>query len=289
MSNIITATARRGAITKTAPVFEYDHGRTLAIYSTGLKATTPIHWAYNLSDGAAAVDLTTYDPEEDCLTATIPSSMLTRASGANYTLYAFVYTETEDEGLTVYRIAIPVIARPKPDEEIPSEEEATLIEQALAALQSYDMDITATDNGYTITLTTPSGDKSATINDGVGIASIDMDDKHMVITLTDGTTYEFETLKGPKGDKGDPGETGPRGEKGETGATGAQGPKGDKGDTGATGPQGPQGETGPKGDTGATGPQGPKGDKGDPGTSPDINDIVNAVLEALPDAATTAF
>lgn len=88
--------------------------------------------------------------------------------------------------------------------------------------------------------------------------------------------------KGDKGDKGDPGEQGPAGPKGADGVMtftdltseqkeslrgprgiqgeqGLQGPKGDKGDPGL------QGSKGDKGDPGEQGPKGDKGDKGDQG------------------------
>ncbi len=274
MADIIKARARRGAIVQTAPVFEYDHGRRLAIYDTGLAATTPVHWSYDLADGTAAVGLATYNSEEDCLTAAIPSSMLKYGRGIDYKLYAFVYVETEDEGLTVYRFAIPVTARPCPDEGVPSEKEATLIEQAITALGSFDIEVEETEDGCVVTITNPSGEKSVTI----------------------------------KGDKGDQGETGPKGDAGvsptatvaqtASGATititdasgtttadianGSKGDKGDKGDAGVSPAinvaQTSSGAritiTDASGTTTANisnGSKGDKGDKGDAGISPTVN------------------
>ena len=301
MADIIKARARRGAIVQTAPVFEYDHGRILGIYDTGLTATTPIHWSYDLSDGTAAVGLAVYDAEEDCLTATIPSSMLKYGRGIDYKVYGFVYVETEDEGLTVYRFAVPVTARPRPDEGVPSEKEATLIEQAISALGSFDIDATETEDGCVVTITRPAGEKSVTIKGDKG-------DKGETGPKGDKGDKGDTGETGPKGDKGDTGETGPKGDKGDTGATG---PKGDKGDTGATGEQGPKGDTGatgeqgPKGDTGETGPQGPKGDTGATGpqgpagvtpvkgtdyfTQADIDALVDDVIAELNNADTTGY
>ena len=310
MADIIKARARRGAIVQTAPVFEYDHGRRLAIYDTGLTATTPVHWSYDLSDGTAAVGLATYNSEEDYLTAAIPSSMLKYGRGIDYKLYAFVYVETEDEGLTVYRFAVPVTARPCPDEGVPSEREATLIEQAITALGSFDIEAEETEDGCVVTITNPAGEKSVTIKGDKGDTGEtgpqgpkgDKGDKGD--TGATGAAGP-QGPKGDKGDKGDTGATGPQGPKGDTGATGPQGLKGDKGDTGATGPQGPKGDQGEKGDTGATGEQGPKGDtgatgpQGPAGTTPvkgtdyftpaDIADIVDDVIAALNDADTTGY
>lgn len=89
---------------------------------------------------------------------------------------------------------------------------------------------------------------------------------------------------------------GPQGEKGEKGDTGEPGAKGDKGDKGDTGERGEKGEPGEKGE------QGEKGEKGEPGadgktpvkgtdyyTEADKQEMVNAVLAALPSAEGVSF
>jgi len=131
------------------------------------------------------------------------------------------------------------------------------------------------------------------------------------VIFADLTQEQKESLKG---ERGDPGPQGDKGDPGEKGDPGQQGEKGDKGDTGMQGPrgeQGPVGPAGPKGDTGAAGPQGEKGDKGDPGaagpqgtagadgktpvkgvdyfTEEDKNELVNAVLAALPEGGTISL
>lgn len=63
----------------------------------------------------------------------------------------------------------------------------------------------------------------------------------ITMTMTDGSTHEFQIQNGARG------------------ATGATGARGAKGATGATGPTGP---TGPKGDTGEAGAKGEKGEDG---------------------------
>ncbi len=72
------------------------------------------------------------------------------------------------------------------------------------------------------------GDKG---DDGVGISNIAKTSTVGIvdtytITMTDGSTSQFDVTKGAKGEKGD------KGDKGDTGATGAKGAKGDTGDTG---------------------------------------------------------
>ena len=94
---------------------------------------------------------------------------------------------------------------------------------------------------------------------------------NLVLTLSDSSTINAGSVRGPQGLKGDTGLTGgvgATGSQGIQGIQGIQGPIGPTGDTGltggvgATGSQGIQGIAGPTGNTGltgATGPQGPVG------------------------------
>lgn len=97
---------------------------------------------------------------------------------------------------------------------------------------------------------------------------------------------EFKDVQTLKGDKGDRGYSAyeiavQNGFEG-TEAEWLESLKGEKGDTGAQGIQGEQGLQGEKGDKGDT------GDKGDPYelTETDKTEIVNAVLEAMPEGDT---
>lgn len=112
------------------------------------------------------------------------------------------------------------------DSEQPTPAQQTLIEQAIAAIQS------AVENL----------DREPIIRDGIWY-TWDIHANDYVSTGVSATGPQ-----GPQGPKGDTGATGPQGPKGDTGVTGPQGPQGAKGDTGDTGPQGPQGA---KGDTGS--------------------------------------
>ena len=107
---------------------------------------------------------------------------------------------------------------------------------------------------------------------------------------------------GKKGDKGDRGEIGPMGSQGERGEVGPQGPsgekgekgdkgdrgergeKGDAGERGEQGEKGDRGEVGPQGERGEVGPQGPIGPEGPPGKDailPDIDAILDPVIERV--------
>jgi hypothetical protein len=62
---------------------------------------------------------------------------------------------------------------------------------------------------------------------GVGIADVELNaDYTLTVTLTDGTSYTTESIRGEQGPQGIQGETGPQGPQGE------KGKKGDKGDAG---------------------------------------------------------
>lgn len=113
-------------------------------------------------------------------------------------------------------------------------------------------------NGLNLTLTFVDGTSEVITftqpKDGVSISKTEVVNDELVVTMTDGSTINCGSVKGPKGDKGD---------------TGNQGPKGDTGDQGAQGPQGLQGI------------QGIKGDKGDTGSAFAISKIYQTEVELL--------
>lgn len=132
---------------------------------------------------------------------------------------------------------------------------------------------------------------------GVSVNNVWIDENgHLIIELTDSTTFDCGEVIGPQGPQGERGEPftyddftpeqlealrgpqGIQGERGPQGETGPQGIQGVQGVQGEVGPQGPQGEQGPKGDTGSTGPQGPQGIQGEPFT---YDDFTPEQLEAL--------
>ena len=141
------------------------------------------------------------------------------------------------------------------------------------------LELTESEEGVTITLTTQSGTESFLIKNGEpgapGTVSFDELTPEQLAMITgpqgpqgpqgeqgpQGTPGETGAT-GPQGEPGPQGEQGPQGIQGETGATGPQGEQGVQGPTGATGPQGPQGEQGPQGVQGPTGATGPQGDPG---------------------------
>ena len=74
------------------------------------------------------------------------------------------------------------------------------------------------------------GDKG---DPGVGIVSTVLNaDYTLTISLSDGTSYTTESIRGEKGETGSAGAKGDKGDTGPQGIQGIQGVKGDKGDPG---------------------------------------------------------
>mgnify|MGYP003629773907 CR=1 FL=1 len=114
------------------------------------------------------------------------------------------------------------------------------------------------------------GSRGNTGENGVGVKSVEsLDQKTILIHLTDRSVFSADLPKGPPGFNGIQGEqgvTGSVGERGENGKVGPQGEKGDSGDRGPIGKAGVKGKAGTDGKDGAVGEAGPRGEKGTKGT-----------------------
>lgn len=259
-TNIVRAQFYSGRVAQTESIHQWDYGQILQFVGLDLPTSYTVHFSNSCIGGESKTQIggpDGVDILDEYLTTGLP-------------VYAWIFLHAgEDDGETVYSVKIPVIRRPKPTNEEPTPVEQSVIDQAIAALNT---GVEHVDEALETV--------QETVNEALQAAK---------------DSGEFDGPQGPKGDKGDKGDTGeqglkgdkgdtgdvgptgpqgPKGDKGDTGDTGATGPigpqgpkgdKGDKGDIGETGPQGIQGEQGPKGDTGATGPQGPKGDTGETG------------------------
>lgn len=98
------------------------------------------------------------------------------------------------------------------------------------------------------------------VNEGATISGVEKTDNGVVVTLSDGTTFELTNGKdGADGAAGTPGSVITIGENGnwiidgEDSGYPAQGPQGEQGEQGPAGPQGPQGEPGTPGSSVAGG------------------------------------
>lgn len=182
---------------------QWDKDRKVIV--TGFEDGAEVHFASPGDDhGAYVVELTGGE-------AAVPNILLTMAGVVN------VYVYPADR--TVFAVALPVMAREKPDDYIYTETE-------VLSYKTLDEKI-----GDLAKLTTAAKENLvAAINEAAtkGTASIYMRVAEGYIEYSgDGVTWEkliaVSELKGPKGEKGDAGAQGQQGEKGE---------KGDKGDPG---------------------------------------------------------
>ncbi len=125
-TNIISAVFGSGICAVTTSAFRANYGMVLRF--SGIDLPT-----------AFEVDFSNYDTStNDSITAIgqngevqIPDQLWD--SGLN--IYAYVYLHpTDDSGVTVYTVTIPVLGRPNRTEETPTPHEQTVIEQAISAL-----------------------------------------------------------------------------------------------------------------------------------------------------------
>jgi hypothetical protein len=293
---ILQAKIKDGFTTSTADFcYKWDTKDLLAVYGLSLEKDTEVHFVAVSNDQAQTESkLGQYDSTAGALFVVVPETLLATDYGTDYELQAYIYLDA-----TMYKITVPVKYRERPDDYTPSEDEKTIIQEAIEAInetktyikeaqektEKYYEDTKAIEQDIADNLITFSIGETKTLTPGSDAAvSIEKDGRKYSINFgiptgaqgpqgeqgPQGPAGKGEKgdkgdtgAQGPKGDKGDTGDTGPAGSTGPQGETGPQGPKGDKGDTGATG------ATGPAGATGATGPQGPKGDTGTQGPKGD--------------------
>ena len=127
MSNVITATFKYGnneATTK--PLTQIDYGQILKFDGIDLPASYEVHFANDKINDVALAMI------GDSEGVKIPNALL---QTGKY-VFAWVYLHTgEDDGETVYTVTIPVTPRSTVDYDLPTEEEQSIITQAIAALQ----------------------------------------------------------------------------------------------------------------------------------------------------------
>lgn len=273
MSNIVIATFKNNLRKiETSPLWQYDYGQILRIEGLELPQAFEIHFC-NPGQKAFPYPVTSGE-------VLIPDSLL--KTGENIRAYFFYHTGLDD-GETEYVINIPVRRREETTDEIPTPEEQSAIEIAIAALNSgvTEAEGYASDaSGSANTAKECAEDAEDILEELKGVEENLANLSAEASTLPEGeqatASYQNGVLSFgiPKGDTGAVGPEGPQGIQGPEGIQGPQGPRGYQGDPGPRGPAGPQGDrgytgaVGPKGDKGDTGPKGDPGEpgeKGDPG------------------------
>lgn len=220
-------------VTRTDPLFQYDHGMVLRIKGTEITGACTVHFASAPSDEGSYQIIGHIDSGD--LVVDIPDNLL--GDGAT-NIYAYVYYSDGDSGYTVYRSWTPIILRARPDNYQPTDAEWASFDQALQAVNEaaaavqeaeqaieecilrcemipitggYRLEITDKNGTHTCNvlngLPGEKGEKGDTGPAGKGIASLEYTGqqgltKYYTLTYTDGTTMVFGVTDGADGNDG---------------------------------------------------------------------------------------
>ena len=125
-TNIINAVFGSGICAVTTSAFRANYGMVLRF--SGIDLPTAFEVDFSNYDVAGRDSVTAIGQNGE---VQIPDDLWD--SGLN--IYAYVYLHpTDDSGVTVYTVTIPVLGRPNRTEETPTPHEQTVIEQAISAL-----------------------------------------------------------------------------------------------------------------------------------------------------------
>ena len=197
---------KRGKVSKTIPLYQYDYGQKLIITGAELPEYYEVHFS-NEMHGDAVTSI------GDSTGVLIPDALL--ATGENVYLWLYLHADSDD-GETEFQGAIPVIKRAQVTDQTPTPAEQSVITQAIAALTAASAEATAAkedaeaaqqhiENMGVASTTLPTG-SDATVTKTVNSSG--------EVTLT------FGLPRGVKGDRGDRGLQGETGNDGEDGADG---------------------------------------------------------------------
>ena len=101
-------------------VNQYDFGQKLRMYGA-LPSPLEVHFSLNKTGGEADRRIGTL--VHGAIEVDVPDKMLENDGKiGDYFIYAFLYVHEETSGETIYRISIPVKARPKPGDYLPPDQ-----------------------------------------------------------------------------------------------------------------------------------------------------------------------
>lgn len=197
---------KRGKVSKTIPLYQYDYGQKLLITGAELPEYYEVHFS-NEMHGDAVTSI------GDSTGVLIPDALL--ATGENVYLWLYLHADSDD-GETEFQGAIPVIKRAQVTDQTPTPAEQSVITQAIAALTS-----------ATAEATEAKEDAEAAQQhiENMGVASTTLPTgSDATVTKTVNSSGEVTLTFGlPRGVKGDRGDRGLQGETGNDGADGADG------------------------------------------------------------------
>ena len=125
-SKIIRAVVGGGRYTTTAPIMKEDHGIYLKIEGLELPETYEIDFSNSRKEGTSVTMIGNADG------VLIPTQFIKTGKD----VFAFLYHVGEDYGKTVYTFCIPNHVRPDRTNEQPEPEQQSVIDQAIAALNT---------------------------------------------------------------------------------------------------------------------------------------------------------
>ena len=126
--NIITAEFSDGCMyEETLPLYQWDYGQILQITGLDLPEAYQVHFSNQRESG------TTITMIGEASGVQIPDNLL--QTGEN--VYAWIFLHSgDDDGETEYQIKIPVLLRPQPSDEEPTQTQQSAIDQAITALNN---------------------------------------------------------------------------------------------------------------------------------------------------------
>ena len=247
MSNILKIKLGKEQKITTKPLYQYDYGQILKFIDTQMPSAYEVHFS-NYERGESTTQVATSNE------VAIPDVYF--KSGRDIYVWVYIHTGVED-GETEYQIIIPIVERATITDEEPTPEQASVIEQTIAALNSAVSTISSSEAVAAAAASDAEIYRDTTRNymertEGYkqaseAAASLLVNCSAIANTLAPGSdaiasySYGVFTFGIPQGEKGETGAAGPTGEMGPAGPTGPIGP------TGMTGPVGPTGQQGPAG------------------------------------------
>ena len=119
-------------ITVASGVYQYDYGQILMIKGLSLQTIEKVDFSTQESGGQTS---SSYGLTRNNITEVlIPAHLLWIPEGLNYNIWAFVYVTEIGSGQTLYKIRIPVTARPEPTDIALDAGTQTIIDQLVAAI-----------------------------------------------------------------------------------------------------------------------------------------------------------
>ena len=226
MSNILKIKLGKEQKITTKPLYQYDYGQILKFIDTQMPSAYEVHFS-NYERGESTTQVATSNE------VAIPDVYF--KSGRDIYVWVYIHTGVED-GETEYQIIIPIVERATITDEEPTPEQASVIEQTIAALNSAASTISSSEAAAAAAASDAEIYRNTTRNymertEGYkqaseAAASLLVNCSAIASTLEPGSgaiasySYGVFTFGIPQGEKGETGVAGPTGQQGPAGVDG---------------------------------------------------------------------